>query len=60
MKKSDFFEKIMIFINPDFHTIKSLPVDTKLSYKYKTQLCAVKNEFDIRFADFRTLDNDFV
>ena len=34
-------------------------MDEKLSHKYSTQLCELKNEFEKRFADFKALDNDF-
>ena len=34
-------------------------MDKKLSHKYSTQLCELKNEFERRFADFKALDTDF-
>lgn len=42
-----------------FQIIKCLPADAKFSHKYSTELLALRNGLDRRFADSRILDNKF-
>ena len=42
-----------------FPVLKSIAVDLKLN-KYSRQLDALKNEFERRFSDFKTLEKEFM
>jgi len=42
-----------------FPVLKSIAVDNKLNKKYSRQLDALKNEFERRFSDFKTLEKEF-
>ena len=39
--------------------LKSVAVDLRLNKKYSRQLDALKNEFERRFSDFKTLEKEF-
>jgi len=42
-----------------FPVLKSIAVDNKLNKKYSRQLDSLKNEFERRFSDFKTLEKEF-
>jgi len=42
-----------------FPVLKSVAVDPRLNKKYSRQFDALKNEFERRFSDFKTLEKEF-